>query len=131
MWCGGHFSCHPLVRPDCGIRRAWPQARQVIAVQVSRLLAGFSHCTAVGNTLLLEDLGLTVSPRARHRRAQSAKVPATTAGGPMAVTLCSATLRTGMAPTPSGCKCFPRRARRRNGSHAINSVCGPRLGHLS
>ena len=66
MWCGCHFSCHPLVRRDCGIRRAWPQARQVIPVQVSRLLSGLCRCMAVSNKLLVEDLGLTVSPMSRH-----------------------------------------------------------------
>ena len=60
------FLLHPLVRRDCCIWRAWPQARQVIPVQVSRLLSGFCRCMTVGNKLLGEDLGLTVSPMSRH-----------------------------------------------------------------
>ena len=58
------FFLPPLVHRDCGIRRAWPQARQAIPVQVSRLLSGFCRCMAVGNKWLVEDLGFREIGRA-------------------------------------------------------------------
>ena len=57
------LSCQLLVLQACDLQHGWLQAREVMPVQECRMLDTFSHFTAVGDTLVLEDLGLMVSPR--------------------------------------------------------------------
>ena len=47
MWCGGHLVPPPAGAGACGLQRDWPQATDVMPVQVSMLLAELSCFTAV------------------------------------------------------------------------------------
>ena len=101
------LSCHLLVLRACDLQRAWLQAREVMQVQGSRKLDAFSHCTAVGDTLVLEDLGMMISLSSCPGREECE------------CARCYDNL-------PSCCKGLARHFGHWNGSLAISFGCGPR-----